>query len=568
MSALLEQAKPIPVISAMRDDITGDIAKTLWMVAGAAALVLLVACFNVANLVLVRADGRQREIAVREALGAGRARVLGHFLAESAVLAGIAAIGGFAVAWASVRALVAAGPAGIPRLAEVQVDWMSGLFALAVAAAVALVCSALPALRIGRLLLANALRDGGRAGTGKAQHRVRGALVAAQIGLALVVLAGSGLLLRSHQRLRSVEPGFSPQGVLTMWMSPTGPRYGDSSLVRFYAQLTKRVAAIPGVREVGITSRVPLMAYGESQNPFFAEGDRRSETQIPPLQLFRTVDGGYFRAIGTPLIAGRVFEDMETQREHEAVISRRTAETFWETPERAIGKRFRQLPTLPWNTVIGVVENIRDTSLAADPTPAVYFPEAFPADPTMNEVRGTMALVVRAAAGIDAASLLPAVQRAVQEMDAALPTFEVRTMESVVDRSMARLAFVMIILGAAAVVTLLLGAIGLYGVMAYLVTLRTRELGVRIALGAAPGAVAAMMTRQGAVLTAIGIAGGLAVFAGIARFLEAFLYGIAPMDPVTLSAASLTLAVIALLASWIPARRAARVDPAHSLRAD
>jgi predicted permease len=565
---LMQQAKPNPVITPMRADVIGDVAGTLWMIAAAAGLVLLVACFNVANLMLVRADGRQRELAVREALGAGRARVLGHFLAESVLLAGTAAVLGLGLAWISVRMLVAYGPASIPRLAEVGVDATTVAFTLVVAALVAVACSVMPALRIGRVLLANALREGGRSGTaGRAQHRVRGALVAGQIAVALMVLAASGLLLRSHQRLVTVKPGFDPTGVATLWLSPSGEKYrGDSAAVRFYAQLVQRVAAVPRVRAVGISSRIPLLENGRNQNPFYAEGDVASAEKIPPLQLFTTVDAGYFAAMGVPLVAGRVFQAMETQPQHEAVISERTAEQFWGTPANAVGKRFRPIPAAPWYTVIGVVASVRDTGLAAAPTPAVYFPQAFPSDTAMTEVRGTMALVVRTDG--DAASILPAVQRAVRDLDPTLPTFEARTMESVVERSVARLSFVMIILGAAAVVTLLLGAIGLYGVMAYLVTLRTRELGVRIALGAAPANVASMMTRQGMVLTAIGVVGGLALFAVLSRFLRSFLFDIAPLDPLSLAAATVLLGIIATLASWIPARRAARVDPAVSLRAD
>jgi putative ABC transport system permease protein len=565
---LLDQAKPIPVITALRADVVGDIGKTLWMVAGAAALVLLVACFNVANLILVRADGRQRELAVREALGAGRRRILGHFLAESVLITGVAAVLALGLAWGSVRALVAAGPTNIPRLAEVAMDWKTMVAALVLAAVVALICSIIPALRIGRVLLANALREGGRSGTaGRAQQRVRGALVAAQIALALVVLAGSGLLLRSYQRLIGIKPGFNPAGVATLWLSPSGTRYpNDTAVVRFYAELTQRVAALPGVRNVGISSRLPLQQYGMNLNPFYAEGDASAVAKVPPLQLFATADGGYFKAMGIPLLAGRTFDRLESQKEMEGIISERTAETFFQTPANAVGKRFRPLPTGPWYTIVGVVGSVRDTALGAPVTPAVYFPEAFPSNLGDNQVRSTMALVVRTAG--EPSAIIPAVQKVVHDMDPALPTFEINTMPAVMERSMARLSFVMIILGAAAVVTLLLGAIGLYGVMAYLVTLRTKELGVRIALGAAPGRVAAMMTRQGVVLTVIGIAGGLAIFVSLARFLRSFLFEIAPTDPLTLVGATALLAVIATLASWIPARRAARVDPAVSLRAE
>lgn len=567
---LLDQAKPTPVLVPLKRDITGDIARTLWMVAAAAGLVLLVACFNVANLILVRADGRQRELAVREALGAKRARVMAHFLAESAILAAIAAVAGAGLAWFAVQALVTAGPAEIPRLSEVGIDAAALLFALVLAALVAVVCSAIPAMRIGRVHLSHALREGGRTGTaGRARHRVRGALVAAQIALALVVLAGSGLLLRSFQRLHAIKPGFDAEHVATFWMSLPAARYAsDSTVVRFYSQLTGRVRELPGVRDVGISSRLPLETHGMNSSPFYPEDDPSFATRIPPLQLYTTTDGSYFRTMGIPLIAGRTFDRLEQQNAREAIISRRTAMQFWKdsTGQRALGKRFRDLPSGPWHTIIGVVGDARDTALAALPSQTVYFPESVAPDTLFSQTRWSMALVVKTAG--DPAAITTAVQRVVRDLDPTLPTYDVRPMAAVVRASMARLSFIMIILGAAAVVTLLLGAIGLYGVMAYLVTLRTKELGVRIALGAQPAAVASMMTRQGLLLTAIGIGGGLAMFALVARFLRSFLFGVAPGDPIALAGASLMLVTIAMLASWIPARRASRVDPADALRAE
>ncbi len=568
---LMDQAKPTPVLVPMHTDVTGGIAKTLWMVAAAAALVLLVACANVTNLILVRADGRQRELAVREALGAGRARVMLHFLAESAVLTAVAGIVGFGVAWLAVRALVAAGPVQIPRLAEVRVDAAAALFTVAIVVLVAALCALIPALRIGRARLSNALREGGRGGTaGRARQRIRGALVAAQVALALVVLAGSGLLLRSFQRLHAVKPGFDPQNVSTLWLSLPRSRYvNDSATARFYAQLMDRVSALPGVHDAGVTSRLPLTSNGMNQNPFYPEDDPTSfVNKIPPLQIFTTTDGGYFKAMGIPLIAGRVFDRLGVQRGSEAIISRKTAEQFWKdsTGQRALGKRFRDLPGGPLYTIIGVVGNARDTALATPPSPTVYFPQAVDANPNFSQAARTMAVVVRSAA--DPASVTRAVQRVVRELDPTLPTFDVRSMRAVFSASMAQLTFTMLILGSAAGVTLLLGAIGLYGVMAYAVTLRTRELGVRIALGAQPRSVAAMITKQGIALTAVGVAVGLALFTLAAGFLRSFLFGVAASDPATLIGASLLLVGIAGLASWVPARRAARVDPAEALRAE
>ncbi|HEV8148897.1 MAG TPA: ABC transporter permease [Gemmatimonadales bacterium] len=575
MQMLLDQTKPKPVLVPLREVMVGSFARTWWTVAAAAGLVLLVACFNVANLILVRADGRQRELAVREALGAGRGRVVAHFLAESATLALLACAGGLALAWAAVRALVASGASGadavfIPRLAELSIDPAAVGFTLAIGVLVALVCGLLPALRLGRGSLETALREGGRGGTaGRTQHRVRGALVAGQIALALVVLAASGLLLRTYGRLSAVTPGFEARNVATFWLSTPRARYATpAATTRFYIQLAERAAALPGVGAVGLTSRLPLETEGMNANPYYAEGDPSNLTRVPPLQIFTTVDDGYFRAMGIPLLAGRGFEPLNRQRWDEAIISRGTAQQFYHdsTGRAAIGKRFRELPGTPWLTVVGVVGDVRDTALSAPPGGVVYFPNVASGDTLYDKSERTMALVVRSAG--NPATIVAAVQRVVRELDPTLPTFGVRSMTAVLSGSMARLSLTIVILGAAAVATLLLGAVGLYGIMTYLVTLRTREVGVRIALGAEPRTVAVMFTRQGLVLTAIGVSAGLGLFLLLARFLRGLLFGVAPSDPVTLAGASLLLLSIATLASWIPARRASRVDPARTLRSE
>ena len=570
---LMDQAKPKPLIVPLREDMTGGIAKTLWIVVAAAGLVLLVACANVSNLILVRADGRQREFAVRDALGAGRGRLMGYFLTESAVLSGMAAVLGVALAAVAVRLLVTSGPHNSPRLDEVGVDWTSALAAVALAAFAAAFCSVIPALRVGRVgrgNLSQTLREGGRGGTsGKVHQRVRGALVAAQIALALVVLAGSGLLIRTFQELHAVRPGFNPSGVATFWMSPPRARYpNDSAVARFYAQLEHRAAQIPGVQFVGLTSRLPLNANGMNMNPYYPEGDAQYAQKVPPLQLYATVNGDYFRTMGVPLIAGKTFDKLDVQRDGVAIISQQTAIRFYKdsTGNAALGKQFRSLPGGPAYTVIGVVGSMRDTALAGSLVESVYFPQVAERDTLFSQTNRTLALALRMNG--DPAAVTNAVRAVVRDMDPSIPLFDIRPMTTVFSASMAQLSFVILILGAAAVVTLILGAVGLYGVMAYVVTLRTKELGVRIALGAQPSAVAAMMTKQGMVLTAVGIAGGLALFAGVARFLRSFLYGVAPSDPIALVAAALTLVAIAALASWIPARRAARVDPADALRAE
>jgi predicted permease len=569
---LLDQTKLASVVTPLKDEIVGSVAGTLWVVAATAGLVLLVACANVANLVLVRADGRQRELAVRTALGAGRMRALAPFFAELAVLGAIAGAVGLAVAAVGIHVLVRMGPSELPRLAEVRVDGAVVAFTLVTAALVALACGAIPALRLRSEALALALRDGGsRGGTeGRVRQRARGALVAAQIALALVILAASGLLLRSFRQLYDVRPGWNAEHVATFWLSlPTARYSGDSAVVRFYARLTAAVADLPAVRAVGISSRLPLETHGVNTSPIWVEDDPTAERQLPPLQLIATTDGGYFGAMGIPLIAGRTFHPIDgEQRADEAIVNRATATYFWHdsTGRGALGKRFRAIPNGKWFTVVGVVESVRDTSLQTRPAPSVYFPQAPMSDPSLTEVATTMGLVVRTSG--DPSAVIKPVEQIVASLDPTLPVFDVKPMRDVVRASMARLSFTMLILGVAAAITLLLGAIGLYGVIAYVVAMRTRELGVRIALGASPGAVARMVARQGLTLAAAGIAGGLVLFALVARFIRALLFGVTPADPITLVGVAAVLVAVTALASWIPARRAAQADPMEALRSE
>ena len=321
------------------------------------------------------------------------------------------------------------------------------------------------------------------------------------------------------------------------------------------------------MKDVGISSRLPFVTNGWSQDPLYPEDDLASyANKIPPLTFYTTTDAGYFRTMGIPLVAGRTFDRMELQRPNEAIISRATAVRFWKdsTGQRVLGKRFRELPGTPWLTIVGVVGDTRDTSLASPPSLVVY--RAQSAGDGSHQVQWTIGLVVRTSS--EPATITSAVQRAVRELDPTLPLFDIRSMTEITAASMAQLSFTIIVLGAAALVTLILGAVGLYGVMAYVVSLRTRELAVRIALGATPSAVVRMLTTQGVTVTGFGIAGGLVLFVIVARALKSLLFGVAPTDPVTLVSASLLLVGIAALASWIPARRTSRVDPADVLRAE
>ena len=567
---MLDQARPIPTVGFLRDDLVGSVARTLWIVAAAALLVLLVTCANVANLLLVRADGRHRELSVRAALGAGQRRVLSYFFTEAALLTAVSALLGLGVATVAIRVLVHAGPVQLPRLAEVRVDGAVVGFMLLVAAIVAVACSAIPAVRFSRSDVLGGLREGGRGGTaGGRRQRARSALVAAQVALALVVLAASGLLLRSFERLRAVRPGFDATNVATLWLTLPNQRYhGDSSVMRFYSQLVERAAALPGVRAVGVTSRLPLGQNGMNASPMYIEGDASANSKIPPIDIYSTVDSGYFSAMHIPIIAGRNFDRMDRQRGNEALISQEAARVLFHdsTGRAALNKRFRELPNSSVYTIVGVVGSVRDTSLFQPPTRGIYLPESVGGDTVIGGVNRTMGIVARTSGDVTATTR--ALQGLVRDLDPTLPTFDVRSMQANIDASIAHLTFTMIVLGVAAGVTLMLAVVGLYGVIAYIVTLRTRELGVRIALGAQPSAVAVMVTRQALALCAVGLVAGLALVVAFAQFLRSFLYEVAPTDPVTLASASILLVTLALVAAFVPARRAAAVSPIEALRAD
>jgi predicted permease len=559
----LRENRPAPVVTPLRDSITAGIARTLWMLAVAAGLVLLVACASVANLVLIRADERQLELAVREALGASRLRVLAQFFAESTVLSVFAGALGLAAAWMAVQALVAYGPQDIPRLAELSVDAYTIAFTLVISMIAALFAAVVPTLHAARASSYTSLREGGRTATGgNSRHRLRATIASLQIALALVVLAGSALLLRTFQELRDVQPGFDATNVTTLWVQLPFARYGDSSVVRFFAALTDRVGKLPGVIAAGVASRVPLDPDGSAHGSFAVDMKHAS------LQMY-SIDDGYLRAMHIPIVTGHRFERIDVQRPLEVLVSRRAAELLWgDTSGRAaIGKRLTMVAGGPTYNVIGVTEDVRDRSLSMPPEPTVYFPQVAATDPVLGRTpRHSMAIVVQTAGARGA--IATSVSRIVHELDPTLPTFNVQSMSDVLRASTAQLSFTLILIGAAAVITVLLGAIGIYGVTAYVVTLRRREFGLRIALGAEPRRIEAMMMRQGLSLALSGVIGGTIVFVLVARFLRTFLYGVAPTDPVALLGAGVALLSIAVIASWVPARRTATIDPAEALRAE
>ena len=561
----LGEVRPTPVVVPLRDDMTSGISRTLWMLASAAALVLLVAWANVANLMLIRADGRQLELAVREALGASRVRIVTHFLGESLILSAIAAAIALLAASGAVRALVAFGPAAVPRLSELSVSLTTTGFIVAVSIVGAIGCAAIPAFRIRRASLSISLRDGGRGETaGRTRHRLRAAIAALQIAVALAVSAGSALLLRTFHRLYQEPPGFDATDVMTVWTQLPFARYGDSSAVRFYGRLTDAVRGLPGVRAVGVTTKLPLGSGETREQSFRTEGDGRT-VSLP----VTVVDDGYFATLRIPLLAGRLFRRLGEQRDGDIIVSQQAAAAIWRDPSgaAALGRRLGLAPSGPTYTVVGVVGDVRDHDLATAPSPTIYMPQVAPIDPTVEPgARRTMALVVRTAGS--PAAVVPAVRRVVRDLDPTVPTFNTETMSDVVRASTARLSLALMLMSVAAAITLMLGTIGLYGVMAYMVALRTREFGVRVALGARPSDIARAVAIRGLMLVVAGAAAGFVLYGVGAPFLRVFLYGVTPSDPLTLAGVTLVLVATASLASWFPARRAARVDPAVALRAE
>ena len=560
----LEETRPTSIVIPLRDAVVGGVARTLWMLAAAAALVLIVALANVANLMLIRADARQLELSVRAALGASRMRIATPFLGESIALVTIASAAALFMSWGATRALVAFGPQDLPRLAELRFSPLAVMFVAAVALAAVAVCTFVPTIRLRAQARSINLRDGGRGETaGRARQRVRSAIAAGQLAVALVVIAGSMLLLRTFQRYHQARPGFEADNVVTAWTQLPFARYGDSASVAFYGRLTGMTARLPGVVSVGVTSRLPL-GDGDPQELTFRNEDGRAQS-VPVI----ATDGSYFATMTIPLLAGRTFVPLGQQRDREIMLSRRAAKIFFGDADltTTTGRRLSLGPAALRFTVIGVVDDVRDHDLGTPPAPTVYMPQAIPIDLAVEPAaRRTMALVVKTTGSPGA--VVASVRRAVGDIDTNVPVFNVEPMTDIVRASTARLSFLLAMMSAAAVVTLLLGAIGLYGVMAYMVALRTRELGIRIALGADPRQVARGVVRRALAVVGGGVLAGLALYAGVTPFLRGFLYGVTAADPATIGGAVVALIATACVATWLPARRAGRVDPAVALRAE
>jgi len=564
--AFLQEVGLRSKVMPLKENLVGDVTGTLWVLMGTVGLVLLIACANVANLQLVRADGRRRELALRIAMGAGRMQVLRWFLSESVVLAVAGGLVGVGIAAAAVRSSVSFIPTDIPRLAEVGVDLRVLAFSGAMAFGCAVFFGSFPVLRTRTDNPAVQLREGaGPGGTsGRERHRLRSGLVVTQVALALVLLVGSGLMLRSFQALRSRDPGYDVEGILTARITvPSAEIEGEMETAGFFRQLGRRLAAQPGVEAVGFIDSAPLSG-GVSYYSIEVEDEPRGPNELPVFASNLQAEAGYFEAMGIDLLEGRTLQPGDGAEGTRAiVVSRSFAEHWW--PEQSpVGRRLRLgYPEEDWYSIVGVVADAHYRALQDEPEEAVYWPATVgPADDPVA-TRG-MDVAIRTAG--DPRALIAVLRSEVATMNSRIPVSNPRPMEEVFGAAMARTSFTVAMLGAASGVALLLGLVGIYGVIAYIVAQRTREIGVRMALGATAPAVRTMVVRQGLLLAAVGVGIGLLAATGLSRVMSSLLFGVSAVDPLTYGAVAAILVGVAGVASWIPARRAAGVDPATALR--
>ena len=564
-----------PLVHLMSTDEVGELERPLWILLGTVALLLLIACANVANLFFIRADGRQRELAVRAALGAGRPALVRRLLVEALTLAAAGGALGLLVAGVALPTILRLAPPSIPRLDRISIDLAVVLFTLGAVVVSAAAIGLVPALRYTRGASMAALRQGGRGGTDDAvRRRGRDALVVVQTALALVLLVGSGLLLRSFSRLLATDLGFDPSSLMTFRVALPERDYKDpASAARFQAALLARLRAVPGVESAGAGSVLPIAnaAHGtvhEFENQPIAPG------QLPPVVHFKVVTPGYFTTMKIPVRRGRDFDWRDAaEGVRHAIVNDALAERYW-PGEDPIGRRVRVAgdgsnsgDRAPWFTVVGLVGTERQDGLRLPPRPLLYYPLndtiSAPA-PGIIDYR-VLSYVVR---GPSLAARPDALREAVWSLDRSLPLALLRPMSEIIERSIVEFTFTMLTLAIAAGVALVLGAIGLYGSLSYAVTLRTREIGVRLALGAPPSLVMRSVVAHGAAIAGIGLVLGAGAAAGLTRFLGALLFDTAPLDLVTFAGMSAALFVVAVAASYLPARRAAHVSPLSAMTVD
>ena len=545
-----------------QDLVVGPIRGALMILLGAVVVVLLIACANLTTMLLARAGARERETAIRLALGAGRAQLIRQLLAESLLLALVGGLAGVMLAVWGLELLRSFGAQTVPRLGEVNLDWRVLLATLGVSGLTGVIFGLVPALASGKPELTEALKEGGRGSTsGVRRNRLRNALVVAEVAVALVLLVGAGLLLKSFARLQSVDPGFNPKNVLTMEIAlpvlkyPAGKPVGD-----FFAEATRRVKSLPGVEAAAFTSILPLSGTN-SDSSFMIEGFDSATQKVHPDEEIRTVTPEYFSALKVPLLRGRVFTDADQFEAPWVVIVNKTFADKWWPNQDAVGKRITfSNPTAPdvkWITVVGVVGDMRHRGLDVEPKPEFYFPHA--------QRRGNRFMILTVRSTQDPRSLTPAIRREISAIDPDVPVANIRTLEQVTADSIAPKRLSVVLIAVFAAVALVLASVGIYGVMSFLVVQRTHEIGVRMALGAQRRDVFVLVLGRAAKLVALGSAIGLVLAAFSSRALGSMLYNVGAFDVSTFAFVTAVLVFVALLASYIPARRATKADPMIAL---
>jgi predicted permease len=568
-----ERWRITPALRPLKQDVVGNIATVLWVVMGTIAIVMLIACANVANLLLVRADARQQELTVRAALGAGSWRIVRELMLDSVVLGALSGVVGLALAYVGLRALVAMGPATLPRLQEIALDGRALAFSIAIALLSSVLFGTIPALKYAAPRISLVLRGGSRNSSHtRERHRARNVLVVTQVALALVLMVGSGLMLRTFQKLRTVEPGFTgPEHLQTMRIAIPPSLVPDALRVaRMQNDIVDKLAAIPGVTAVAFVSVVPLEGVTPNWDAISAEGQQLREGEVPAFRLFKSVSPGLFKTFGTKLVAGREYTWTELHEQRPVVVvSENLARELWGSPSAAVGKRIRQGVGGTWREVIGVAQDVHENGLHMPAPATVYWPSLGGSAglPGQASVSRAVRFAIRSPqAGTEA--LLRQVREAVWSVNASLPVDAPQTMQQFYDRSLAGTSFALTMLAISGTMALILGVVGLYGVIAYAVSQRRREIGIRLALGAQRGALRRRFVRHGVILACVGVAIGAGAAIALTQLMSSLLFGVSPIDPLTYVAVAGLLMLAAALASYVPAHRASAVPPSEALAAE
>ena len=566
---MMNKARLGPDVRPLRSDVVGDIGNVLWILMATVGFVLFIACANVANLLLVRAEGRQQELAIRTALGAGWSGIARELLLESATLGVLGGLLGLGVAWGALRLLIRFAPAGLPRVDEISIDGTVLAFTLGTSLFAGLLFGLVPVFKFAGPHLVNSLREGGRTlSQSRQRHRMRNALVVIQVALALILLTGSGLMFRTMQAMKRVHPGFTqPDQILTLRIGVPEAQIAEPERVaRLYEEIERKLEAVPGVSSVAAVSSV-TMDGNDNNDPIFLEDRPEMNDQIPPIRRYKHISPGAFHTMGNTILAGRDFTWTDIYEKRPVVLlSENLAREYWHDPASALGKRVRESPKGEWREVIGVAGNERDDGVDKPAPAVVYWPlmvRNFWGAPVRIQ-RGVAFVIRSPRAG--SSELLKQAQQAVWSVNPSLPVADVRTVQQILNRSMARSAFTLVMLAIAAAVALVLGLVGIYGVVSYMVTHRTREIGIRMALGATGNRVRRMFVLQGLGLAGAGVGCGLAGAFALTRLMEKLLFETSPLDPATFMVVPALLVGATWLATYLPARRATLIEPVEALR--